>query len=291
MAPGRGRSTARRDVLSASYPRVYKLNSRAPWEPVWPSPEGWTAKDGAINESQCFAVGTRRPCRRGDVPRRPVLCSRKEAPPRLCPARSSTPPAPSFPAPMSPLNIPVPASSRTAVSNSEGLFSIPEPADRHLHGDGHAAGVQDRRHQQRRAHVERARQRQGDDGNRRRHRAGDRGVVVGNRPDAVVHGVDRRSTPTRSRKLPITTPQRDGLRQLAARRHDARTATARRSSTACRAARSTSRSTASTSRTTRCARPTASSPSSARASTRSKRSRCSTAAQGAGQTPGRARCR
>ena len=61
-----------------------------------------------------------------------------------------------------------------------------------------------------------------------------------------------------------------------------RTATARRSSTGCRAARSTSRSTASTSRTTRCARATASSPSSARVSTRSKRSRSRRPSQGAG---------
>ena len=53
-----------------------------------------------------------------------------------------------------------------------------------------------------------------------------------------------RSTATRSLKLPLTDPQRAGLRQLPAGRDHRRPATAMRPSTACRAARSTSRSTA-----------------------------------------------
>ena len=97
----------------------------------------------------------------------------------------------------------------------------------------------------------RRRQREGDDGSRRRHRAGHRLVVLGNRADAVVGRVDDGQHQP-DLEAADHHAQRDGLRQPAAGRLDAERQPPGDRSTACRAARSTSRSTASTSRTTRC---------------------------------------
>ena len=92
-----------------------------------------------------------------------------------------------------------PAIVSNAVSNADGLFSIPSLPIGTYTVTVTLQGFKTVVIQNVVLTVRRRRQRQGDDGSRRHQRAGDGLVVVGNRPDADRRASRPRSTPTRSR--------------------------------------------------------------------------------------------